>query len=187
MMGAAAFIGMPLPLIPIQILWLNLVTDGLPALALGVDPPDRDIMSRPPRKNNEGIFSKSLGSHIAVSGFFIGLGSLLSFLVFMNLTAGNLEKSRTAAFATMIVAELIFAFECRSEYRNIFRSGMFKNKYLVLAVAISILLTLMVIYTPFLSGIFMTTALGLKDWLLVLGFSAIELVINIIATEYKKA
>jgi Ca2+-transporting ATPase len=186
MMGAAAFIGMPLPLIPIQILWLNLVTDGLPALALGVDPPDRDIMSRPPRKNNEGIFSKGLGSHIAVSGFFIGLGSLLSFLVFMNLTAGDLAKSRTAAFATMIVAELIFSFECRSEYRNIFRSGMFKNKYLVLAVAVSVILTLLVIYTPFLSRIFMTTALSMKDWLLVLSFSVIELVINIIATEYQK-
>lgn len=177
MMGVAAFIGMPMPLIPIQILWLNLVTDGLPALALGVDPPDEEIMRRPPRKQNEGIFSKGLGGNIFISGALIGISSLLAFAIVMYQN-GDLNLARTTAFTTMIVAELLYAFECRSERVSVFKVGMGKNPYLLAATLSSFALTFLVLYEPHLSQIFKTVALGLKEWALVVGLSAVEFIIN---------
>jgi Ca2+-transporting ATPase len=111
LMAVGALFGTALPLVPIQILWINLVTDGLPALALGVDPPDKNIMSRPPRKSNESIFSRGLGSQIFFSGLLIGLSCITAFITSMYLTNGDIEKSRTITFATMIIAELLYAFE----------------------------------------------------------------------------
>ena len=178
MMGFAALMGMPMPLIPIQILWLNLVTDGLPALALGVDPPDSGIMDRPPRKSSESIFSRGLGSQILVSGLLIGASSLLAFVVTMHLSQGNIFKARTIAFATMIIAELIYAFECRSEHKNIFKVGFTKNKYLIFATLSSFILMFIVMYNPFLSAIFKTDILSINDWLIILPFSVIEFIIN---------
>ena len=178
MMGLAALIGMSMPLIPIQILWITLVPDGLPALALGVDPPESDIMNHSPRKGDEGIFSGGLGSHIFISGLLIGGSSLLAFVVTMYLSGGNIFKARTVAFATMIISELIYAFECRSEHKNVFEVGFTKNKYLVLATISSFILMLIVIYTPFLSLIFKTDMLNINDWLIVIPFSVIEFVIN---------
>lgn len=170
MMGAAAFFGMPMPLIPTQILWVNLVTDGLPALALGVDPPEQGIMSRPPRKGDEGIFSKGLGAKIALSGLLIGGFSLLAFMLIMVTTSGNLSVSRTAAFGTMIIAELLYAFECRSEHKSVWEIGFIGNIYLLSAVLLSLAMMFMVIYVPFFSAIFKTVPLNIFEWLVVTGF-----------------
>lgn len=178
-MGAAAFCGMPMPLVPIQILWLNLVTDGLPALALGADLSEEDIMKDPPRKEGESIFSKGLGGNIVFSGVIIGAEALLSFAVARYLY-GNIEIARTVSFATLIFAELIYAFECRSENVNIFKSGIFGNMLLLGAVVLSAFLTIMVIYIPYLSGIFKTVPLSLKQWGVVMLCGAVELVMNML-------
>lgn len=177
-MASAAFMGLPLPLIPIQILWINLVTDGLPALALGVDPPDNDIMTRPPRKSNESIFSRGLGTQIVFSGFLIGISSIAAFTASMLLTGGDLGKARTVVFATIIIAELLYSFESRSEYKSVFEEGFFKNPYLVFANLSSFALMLLVMHNSFLSSIFETKPLSANDWLIILGFGAFEFVVN---------
>ncbi len=173
MMGIAAFLGMPLPLVAIQILWINLVTDGLPALALGIDPPDKNIMERAPRTCNEGIFSKKLGTHIIFTGLLIGVSSLIAFATTVYLTGGDILKARTVAFTTMIIIELGYSFECSNNHRNIFKKGFFKNKHLILATLISFLLTIVVMYVPTLSEIFKTVALGFNEWIIVIIFSVI--------------
>lgn len=187
-MGAAAFVGMPLPLIPVQILWVNLVTDGLPALALGVDPPAEGIMERKPRRADAGVFSGGLGGNIVFSGLLIGAAALLSFGVAIYFTHGNLAVARTVCFVTMIITELFYAFECQSEYQTVFEVGIFRNIFLLLAVVASFLLTIAVLYVPFLSGVFKTVALGMNEWLIVLLCSGIEMLVSSIfaATGKKK-
>lgn len=177
-MAAAALFAMPAPLIPIQILWINLVTDGLPALALSADPPDDDIMSRPPRENNESIFSRGLGARILMSGFLIGVSTITAFALMMYMTGGDIEMARTVAFATLIMAELIYAFESRSEHKDVWEAGLFANKYLVLAVLSSFAFLLLAIYNPFLSSILKTRALGASEWMIVLGFSLLEFAVT---------
>ncbi len=177
-MAVAAIYGMPVPLIPIQILWINLVTDGLPALALSVDPPDSNIMNRPPRKSNESIFSRGLGTRILISGSLIGGSTITAFMLIIYLTNGNLEMARTVAFATLIMAELIYAFESRSEYGDVWEAGLFANKYLFFAVLSSFILLLLAIYNPFLSSILKTEALGISEWMIVLGFSLLEFAVT---------
>lgn len=178
MMTVAAFLAMPMPLIPIQILWVNLVTDGLPALALSVDPPDKGIMDLPPRVSTEGIFSRGLGTHIALSGFLIGASALAAFSLVFYLNGSDISKAQTVAFATLIIAELLYSFESRTEEKNIFKKGYFKNIYLVLANIASFALMLMVMYIPFLSNIFKTDILTFYDWLIVLIFSGFEFMVD---------
>ena len=187
-MGAAAFVGMPLPLIPVQILWVNLVTDGLPALALGVDPPAEGIMERKPRRADAGVFSGGLGSNIVFSGLLIGAAALLSFGIAIYFTHGNLMAARTVCFVTMIITELFYAFECQSEYQTVFEVGIFRNIFLAVAVTASLLLTIAVLYVPFLSGVFKTAALGMNEWLIVLLCSGIEILVSSVfaATSKKK-
>ncbi|MDI6601439.1 MAG: calcium-translocating P-type ATPase, SERCA-type [Thermoanaerobacteraceae bacterium] len=178
MMFIATAINMTLPLIPLQILWVNLVTDGLPALALGVDPPDPDIMERPPRSTNEGIFSRGLGPHILFSGLIIGASSLTAFSLTQYLSNGNVELSRTVSFATLILAELLNALECRSEIHTIFEVGIFKNMYLILACLSSFVLLLLVLYIPPLGSIFKTVPLNFDGWAIVAVFSTLEFALN---------
>jgi P-type Ca2+ transporter type 2C len=178
MMGIAACFGLPVPLIPIQILWINVVTDGLPALALGLDPPSADVMSRPPLSAGESIFSGGLGSRIFFSGILIGGASLLCFLALMLLPGGSLPLARTGGFATLIIAELIYAFECRVSSRVRLFSSLFTNRWLVLAVLASFALMLLVMAVPFLSSLFGLASLGLRGWLAVVGFSLLEPVVG---------
>ncbi len=178
MMFVATSINMTLPLLPLQILWVNLVTDGLPALALGVDPPDPDIMERPPRPTDEGIFSRGLGPHILFSGLIIGASSLTAFSLTQYLSGGDIDLSRTVSFAALILAELFNALECRSEIHTVFEVGVFKNKYLILACLSSFLLLLMVIYIPALSSIFKTIPLNFDSWAIVAVFSTLEFALN---------
>lgn len=186
-MGAAAFVGMPLPLIPVQILWVNLVTDGLPALALGVDPPEAGIMERRPRRSSEGVFSGGLGVNIVFSGLLIGAASLLAYGIAIYFTHGNLAAARTVCFVTMITTELFYAFECQSEYQSVFEIGVLRNKVLLLAVVGSFLLTLAVIYVPFLANVFQTVPLGLNEWLIIMLCSGIEILISsLLVTTGKK-
>ncbi len=168
------FLGMlmwlPIPLMPIQILWVNLVTDGLPAIALGLDPPENDIMFRPPRGANDNIFSHGLLKLIIARGIFIGLSTLGVFVTVMYFV-NNVELARTAAFMTLVLTQLIHVFECKSETKNIFEIDIFNNMPLVLATICSLAMILTVVYIPSLQGIFDTVPLGLNEWMLIAGFS----------------
>jgi len=170
----ALLLGLPLPLVAIQILWINLVTDGLPAMALGVDRAENDVMKRAPRHPKEGIFARGLGVKIITRGFLIGAVTLIGFVVTLYGTAGipDLTKAQTVAFTTLVVAQLIHVFDCRSEY-SVFHRNPFSNKALVVAVVLSFVMMLAVIYVPFLQPIFYTTALSLNEWFLIVGLAAI--------------
>ena len=129
-------LGLPLPLLPIQILWVNLVTDGLPAIALGLDPAEKDIMLRKPRGTKEHIFSNGLLKLIIFRGFLIGICTLLVFSSILFL-GGNVERARTGAFLTLVLTQLIHVFECKSERKTIFEIPIFNNRPLLLAVICS--------------------------------------------------
>lgn len=162
--------GLPIPLLPIQILWINLVTDGLPAVALGFDPPEKDVMKRAPREADERIFSHGLAGIILSRGVLIGLTTLTVFVTMIYYTA-DIGMARTGAFVTLVLTQLIHVFECKSERRSIFRIPIFNNIYLVLAVLCSLLMTLGVVYIPSLQNIFKTVPLGLNEWLITVGLS----------------
>ncbi len=178
-MFLAAVMRLPLPLLPIQILFVNLVTDGLPAMALGIDPREPDVMDRPPRRPNEGVFSRRLGIKILGRGVLIGLGTLGAFLwcVFTApRTPGagpladpvTLQAARTMALATLVVAQLIHVFDCRSERRSIFDNGLFGNPWLVAAVASSLSALLLALYWAPLAAVFGTSPLDAPQWTVVL-------------------
>lgn len=174
-MFIAMMLGMPLPLVPIMILWVNLVTDGLPAMALGIDQPERDLMEHKPRGAKESIFARRLGWKIISRGFLIGICTLAPFWLVLQQggdDAATLTHAQTVAFATLVMAQLIHVFDCRSS-RSIFHRNLFENKALVLAVLSSVALLLGVLYIEPLQPIFKTMALGFADWALVLAFASI--------------
>ncbi|WP_394232577.1 calcium-translocating P-type ATPase, SERCA-type [Niallia oryzisoli] len=168
----AMLLALPLPLVPIQILWVNLVTDGLPAMALGLDQPEGDVMKRKPRNPKEGVFARGLGWKIISRGFLIGLVTLLAFMFAYKDNPNHLEYAQTVAFATLVLAQLIHVFDCRSE-RSILSRNPFGNKYLVWAVILSLLMVLVVIYYPPLQPIFHTVPIQVSDWWIITGLAAI--------------
>ncbi|CAH0346924.1 calcium-translocating P-type ATPase, SERCA-type [Bacillus sp. CECT 9360] len=168
----AMILALPLPLVPIQILWVNLVTDGLPAMALGLDKPEGDVMKRAPRSPKEGVFARGLGWKVISRGFLIGISTLIAFMVVYKNDPDNLAYAQTIAFTTLVLAQLIHVFDCRSE-RSIFSRNPFGNKYLVWAVISSLLLMLPVLYYPPLQAIFHTLPIEPRDWLLVIGMASI--------------
>ncbi len=167
-MFCATLLGIPLPLIPIQILWVNLVTDGLPAMALGLDPGDPDVMSKPPRDPQESIFSHGLAGRIFMRGVTIALVTLTVYILGYLLGGHNLALARTMAFSALVLSQLFYVFECRSELHSIFELGFFTNSYLVGAVLCSVIMQLVVIYLPFFQMIFKTVPLGLWHWVIIL-------------------
>ncbi|PLT30123.1 calcium-translocating P-type ATPase, SERCA-type [Peribacillus deserti] len=168
----AMLLGLPLPLIPVQILWVNLVTDGLPAMALGLDQPEENVMQRKPRLPNEGVFARGLGWKIISRGFLIGSVTLAAFMIVYKSNPGNLVYAQTVAFATLVLAQLIHVFDCRSE-KSIFARNPFGNLYLVGSVISSLLLMLVVIYYKPLQPIFHTVPIRLNEWLLIIGMASI--------------
>lgn len=175
-MFLATLLGLPLPLIPIQILLVNLVTDGLPAMALGVDNSDKDIMLQTPRKANENIFANGLGWKICKRGLQIGLSTVLVFIIGLYLENGNIEVARTMTFATLVLSQMCFVFTCRSERYSIYEIGFFSNLYLVGAVLTSVFTLLLVLYLPSLQYFFETVYLSWENWLIIGLVSAFPLV-----------
>jgi P-type Ca2+ transporter type 2C len=172
----AIFLGLPLPLLALQILWVNLITDGLPALALGVDPKAPDIMRRPPRPPREGVFSRSVTVLLAVISLYLALIllSLFTYYVLRNPSQLSdpgqvLTQAQTMVFVTLILAELVNAFNCRSDLHSLFTVGFFPNRFLVASVAVSLGIMLAVINWPPLAEIFRVRPLTLVDWLLAAG------------------
>lgn len=168
----AMILAMPLPLVPIQILWVNLVTDGLPAMALGMDAPKRDLMQQPPRPQTEGIFARGLGWKIISRGFLVGLSTLAIFFIVLDTLPDDLKAAQTAAFATLTLAQLIHVFDCRCEH-SVFERNFMGNVYLLGAVLLSVVLLLVVIYFEPLQPIFHTSPLSIDRWLLIIVFSSI--------------
>jgi P-type Ca2+ transporter type 2C len=176
-------INLPVPLLPIQLLWLNLVTDSFPALALGTEKGDPDIMEQKPRNAKEPILNKSMIAGIAVQSLALAGAVLAAYIWALNKYAGGiydisdngLMMARTIAFTTLISAELIRAYSSRSERYSIIKLGIFTNKTLVWASLLSFILLLAVIYVPFLQPVFKTYALSINDWLVVASLCAVPL------------
>ncbi|RLE95203.1 MAG: ATPase [Thermoprotei archaeon] len=168
---------LPIPFTPIQILWINLLTDGLPALALGLDPPEPGIMKRPPRDPNEPVY-KDMELFIAVS-VLVALFAWITPFWLALITGRNLDEARSIAFTQAVLFELILSFNCRSDTQYVFKNIklLFANKYLVLAVILSLILQLAVIYVPFLRYIFKTWPLTLSDWVMVTCFALTSLLL----------
>jgi len=163
-------LGMPIPLRPVQLLWLNLVTDGAPALALGLEKGDPDIMKRPPRSPTEPVINREMAIGIGVVGVVDALAILGVFYLALQRYPEQLVAAQTIAFATLCTSELIRAFTARSERHSVFSIGIFSNRWMVWAVGVSFLLVLLVIYVPFLRPFFDTVPLTLSDWLFMLPF-----------------
>jgi P-type Ca2+ transporter type 2C len=172
------FLGLPLPLTALQILWVNLTTDGLPALALGVDPKAPDIMARPPRPPDEGVFSKDVNTLMAV---IAGYKTLLIMPLFAyyylyqpegaGTAAEILERAQTMVLVTLVLMELVNAFNCRAISLSLFTVGFLANRFLIAAVLLSLAMTVAVVEYQPLAVIFHTVSLGWRDWLLVMGLS----------------
>lgn len=172
-------LGLEVPLIPIQLLWLNLVTDSFPALALGMEKGESEIMRIPPRNPDEPILDRGMVNGIIVQSIAIASGTLLAYRWGLK-TYGieNLIIPRTIAFGTLITAELLRAYSSRSEKHTIFEIGVFSNKTLTYATLFSFVLLLIVVYMPFLQTIFHTYPLSLKDWQIVLIHAFLPLVVG---------
>jgi Ca2+-transporting ATPase len=174
-MFVSSLIGWPVPLLPIHILWINLITDGFPALALGVDPVDLDVMNRPPRPTNEAVITMRGAFSMLAQGAFIAVCSLLAFCFVLFIEKEDLSRARTAAFIVLACSQLFHSFNCRSVTESLFKIGVFTNKKLVLATFVSFLLQMAVVYIPFLQKVFKTTSLGIADWVLVVTISSFPL------------
>jgi Ca2+-transporting ATPase len=156
---------MPVPLLPIHILWVNLVTDGLPALALGVDPVNPRIMQRQPRDPGEPVVGRKNGFVMILQGFFIALCTLAAFCFVLYVEKETLPQARTAAFMVLSCSQLFHAFNCRSATISLFKLGVFSNMKLIIAVLVSFLLQVVVTNNlPFSHAVFKTMDLTLQDW-----------------------
>ncbi len=176
-MLVAAVVGWPAPLAAIQILWLNLITDGLSALALGLEPPEDDLMRRRPRKTREPVITWSRGRTIAVHGSIMAAVMLGAFWATYRGDDARLPHARTVTFCVAAFAQLLFAFACRSERRTAWQLGLATNPALVVAVVVSALLQVSVVMLPFARPVFeVGTELG-ADWILVLAAAILPLAI----------
>ncbi|NLY46350.1 MAG: calcium-translocating P-type ATPase, SERCA-type [Tissierella sp.] len=169
---------LPVPFLPIQLLWLNLVTDSFPALALGVESGDPDIMERMPRNSKTSILDKQLFTGVLVQSLAIGVSSLLAYTTALRLYPDNLTLARTITFATLITAELLRAYSSRSQRYSLFKIGVFSNKTMVLGTGFSFLLMLLVLYVPFMQPIFDTVSLSFVNWQTILLYAFIPLIVG---------
>jgi Ca2+-transporting ATPase len=172
----ATVLALPLPLLPVQILWINLVTDGLPALALAVDPKDPDLMRRSPRSTQARILDRDRIFLMFGQGLFMTLITILSFVYCLYVMDQDLERARTVTFMVLVGAQLAHAFNCRSDRLSLFRIGVFTNKPLVWAVCASTVLQVVILINPWTREIFKLAPFNPEHWLLVFGMGALMLV-----------
>ncbi|MBE3090508.1 MAG: cation-translocating P-type ATPase [Actinobacteria bacterium] len=182
-----------IPLVPVQILWMNLITDGLPAMALGIDPPEKNIMDRKASKRKEQILSRRGLIMILWQGLVLTSGALFIYFAGPRLFNNhNLLHDReifqTSVFTTLVITQLLHTFNLRFENKGIFRRHIFENKYLNLAIIVSILLQIGIIYIPWLQNVFKTASLSIYHWLLIIASSVIPVLIINFVNEiiYKK-
>ncbi|GAB4491503.1 MAG: cation-translocating P-type ATPase [Thermodesulfovibrionales bacterium] len=166
----APFLGLPIPLLPIHILWINLVTDGLPALALSAEPAEGDLMKRPPRRPEESIFSHGLGSHAVWVGLLMA-GVTLS-LQAWSISTGTTHW-QTMVFTVLCLTQLGHVLAIRSERQSLFSQGVFSNPWVIGAVVLTFLLQMATIYVPFLNRVFRTEPLSAAELLITVVCSSI--------------
>jgi len=164
----AMLAGLPLPLTAIQLLVLNLITDGAPALALGLEKGAPDIMDQPPRPMQEPVINRQMIWGIVVQTIAITAATMTAFIIGLRRSPDNLAAAQTMAFATLSISELFRAYTSRSERSSLFAIGVLSNKYMQWAVLASLVVLLSIIYVPFLDPIFDTTPLSLNEWLVML-------------------
>ena len=171
----ASLLGFPLPLLAVQILWMNLLTDGLPAVALSVDPPSKGIMNEKPRKPGDHPIDRPMIRNMLLVGFTM----MAATLVIYNraLSSGvPLEHAQTMAFSALVMTQLVRVFSSKTD-QSLFKGDLLNNKYLLGAVGVSLLLQLVVVYAPFLQPLFYTSSLSLMDWVLIAMVSVSVLVV----------
>jgi Ca2+-transporting ATPase len=176
---------MPSPLAAVQLLWVNLITDSLPAIALGMEPPERDVMKHSPVPPNEGLFSGNLIFSIAVEGILIGSLTLFSYVIGMK----HIGNGSTMAFAVLSFSQLFHAYNMRSRH-SLFEVGFFSNKVMNISFLICAALQLLVITHPWLQGIFEVNTLTLPQWLIVISCSVAPVILmelqKHVAKKYKE-
>lgn len=160
----ATLFGWPLPLTAIQLLVLNLITDGAPALALGLEKGEKDIMNRPPRRPDEPVINRPMIWRIIIQGIVDTIVVLAAFRMGLNMYPENVHHAQTLAFTTLSISELLRAYSARSERFFVFKIGVFSNHFMQYAVLSSLLILLMIIYIPVLDPVFNTAFLTLRDW-----------------------
>lgn len=161
---------MPVPLRPIQLLWLNLVTDGAPALALGLEKGEPDVMKLPPRPATEPVINRNMALGLVVIPIVDTVAILSVFAIGIIRFPENLAAAQTMAFITLCMSELLRAYTARSEYYSVFSIGLFSNRWMQLGVISSMFLVLITVYVPFLRPFFGTAFLGIADWLVMIPF-----------------
>ena len=161
---------LPIVLLPAQILLVNLVTDGLPAIALGVEPSDEGMMRRPPRRENESFFSGGLLYRMILRGALIAIVTLASFTILMQLGSG-VSGARTGALVTLVLSQLIHVFECKSEDKGIFGIRPLNNPFMLLAVGVSLACLIVCMAVPLFAGVFALEPLGAAEWLICTALS----------------
>ena len=166
------------PLLPIHILWINLITDSFPALSLGVDPGDKNIMDDKPRNPKESVFAGHMGHALIINGILIGALTLIAFKFGEKLYPGSLSHAQTMAFVVLSVSQLFFSLTMRNEKKSLFQVGVFTNKYLIGSILLGILLQFLVITIPPIAAIFKVYSLTIKDWAIVLGLSIVPFIFN---------
>jgi Ca2+-transporting ATPase len=166
----APFVGLPIPLLPIHILWVNLMTDGLPALALSVEPAEGDVMKRPPKHPKESLFAHGLGIHAIWVGLL--MAGIVLFVQAWSIRTGH-SHWQTMVFTVLCLTQLGHVLAIRSEKESLFKIGLLSNKPLLGAVILTFGLQMATIYVPFLNSIFKTQPLDIKELFITLGLSSI--------------
>ena len=172
-------LGLETPLLAIQLLWINLVTDSFPAIALGMEPAEKDIMNRKPNDSKKSIFADGLWEKIFVERFMIGILTLFAFSLGNKLY--GLQVGRTMAFISLSMLELVHSFNVRSE-ESLFKAGLFKNKYLIGAFLIGTILQVGVVVIPKIADIFDVVLLNNKQWI----YTAIISILPLVIVEIQK-
>ena len=174
---SAILLGWPLPLLPLHLLWINLVTDGLPALALATDPIDHGVMTRPPRRSQAELLNRNLLKQTLFAGLLTASVTLGVFAYEFHIIGNSLEQARDAAFTALVIAELLRAFGARSEQRTIWQMGMFSNMRLFLIVAVSFALQLAIHHVPMFQTLFQIEPVSLHQCVAWIGVGFIPLIV----------
>ncbi len=182
----AILLGWASPLRPIHILWVNLVTDTLPALSLGVDSGDPTVMDKKPRDPKATLFAEGAGVRLILNGMLIGFLTLIAFALGNKVYPDSLMHAQTMAFAVLSISQLLHSLNMRHPDKSIFQLGLFTNKYLIYSIILGILLQVIVITVPALASIFKVYPLTLRDWAFVLILSTMPLVINEIVKAIRR-
>lgn len=197
----AILLGWASPLKPIHILWVNLITDTLPALALGVDPGDPNIMDEKPRNPKHSLFAGGAGLNLILNGFLIGILTLAAFIIGARVYSGTtslfpifpeniseaaLTHAQTMAFVVLSVSQLVHSLNMRHGTKSIFQIGLFTNKYLIGAIIFGVFLQDIVITVPFLASVFKVFDLNMRDWGFVGLLSIVPLVVNELVKAFRR-